>query len=795
MKKKKRISKPKKVILAFSLSLFVIFSVFTISLIGKIDFAKDIRLFEANRAGNVTKFYYDRDLSDNVYTPVEFAELKPFGDSKVWYSYEEIGQPIKDAFISVEDRIFFEHKGVDVKRTLYAAVNLLTKKRERFGASTITQQVIKNISGDNEGTLSRKFAEILRAFHIEKRYSKEELFEVYLNIVPMGEGICGVGLASEHYFGKTPDELTAEEAATLVGITNAPSRYSPSVNYDLCLKKRNSVLYAMLDNGCIDEAEYKRAVSSYLTVKENRKEGGIYSWFVETVCDDIIEEFCKVYDVKSDAAWRMLTNGGYSVYTTVDPKIQKILEDRFYDTDLFPEAVKVGLNYSMVVTDSNTGELRGIVGGVGKKTANRVLNFATAPQTPGSLLKPLALYAPLINSGKITWSTVFDDVPVEFLKDGSGNFVPYPKNYPNVYDGLTTVSDALRLSKNTVAVRLYKMSDKNKIFRLLKYDFGFDTMIESEKTKDGGKITDIATAPLALGQLSYGVSLRRLTEAYTVFSREGEFQGGRSYLFVLDGKGNTVIDNSSAENRRIFSRECARIMNQLLSGVVESGTAKAIRLKEIFDTAGKTGTSGNDKDRLFVGYTPYYTAGIWCGYSKNEMSVGNQSISHLEIWDSVMREIHSLTVDANDERSFSTDGLKYLPYCKDSGGIYTKKCSLDPRGERKAYGYFASGIRTHLLCERHVECMYDSVCGAVAVRGCPHEYLEKISLLDISDRSFPCEVIITDAEYVWRKVSDSTPLADSYDVPYFIYELESGEYVGRSKGKKQYNSSCYLHSD
>ncbi len=762
----------------------------------KIDFSLDESLFLSQRRGNITKFYCDAISGDFEYTPLEISASAPSENKKIWYSYENIGQNIKNAFISAEDRNFFKHRGVDIKRTGFAILNYFLHLKPKFGGSTITQQVIKNISGDNQQSISRKLSEIIRATHIENSHTKEEIFELYLNIIPMGEGVAGVGLASEYYFGKSADELTNAEAATLAAITNAPTKYNPRRNTEACIKKRNNVLYAMYECGFLNDSEYEASITEKLSIIENDGDyTDISSWFIETVCDDVCRDLAREMRISESAARVLIINGGLSIYTTQNPIIQKTLEEHFENTDNFPADLKNGLCYSMVISDSKSGDLLGIVGGAGKKTANRILNNALVPHTPASTLKPLALYAPLIDEGRIRWSTVFDDVPVTFTPSGDGEYIKYPHNYPSVYDGLITVSDALRVSKNTVAVNLYNIMGKRRVFESLRRDFGFNTLIESDTSDSGRVITDLAPSPLALGQLSVGISLRDLTHAYTVFPSGGVLSGGRSYVAVYDHDGKLLIDNSS-KSERIYKNESANLMNQLLMRVTESGTAKLITLDSIVDTAGKTGTSARDMDRLFVGYTPYYTAGIWCGFPDKSREVGAQSITHLEIWDEVMKKIHEQTLGRLESyEGFSTEGLEYLPYCKDSGEIFTEACEYDPRGSRMEFGYFIKSDVPNRLCDRHVLCHYDKETSAIASVGCPRENLVLTSLLDIPWRSFPEQVYITDAEYVWRNVSPKTKPGDSYDVPYFINALPDGEYVGIGRRKKQYNSHCYLHDD
>ena len=260
MKKRKR-SLPfilATVLLAVTLSgiLLIIGAYFFVR--RNIDYSRDEIMFSSLQGGSGTKFYYNEGEDYTEYIPRELCVYSVGGLKQNWVSYADISENIKIAFISAEDRKFFEHRGVDFKRTALAFFNYIFKTKPKFGGSTITQQVIKNASGDNDNTVYRKISEILRALHIEDIHSKEEIFELYMNIVPMGDGIIGVGMASEYYFGKSADDLSIEEAATIVGITNAPSKYNPYRNPELCMRKRNNVLYAMLECGHFDYEEYER---------------------------------------------------------------------------------------------------------------------------------------------------------------------------------------------------------------------------------------------------------------------------------------------------------------------------------------------------------------------------------------------------------------------------------------------------------------------------------------------------------------------------------------------------------
>lgn len=774
--------------------LFVLFVLFVFSYSSSRDYSFDEALFRSAHSSNVTKIYYDKGgnlLNMNSYEAALYEEICLDFGKKPWFSYDEISDTVKNCFISMEDRDFFEHNGVNFKRSIAAFFNYFLHFGRDFGGSTITQQLIKNISGDNERSFKRKFDEMLRAVHIEYSHSKEEIFELYMNVIDMSEGVVGVGGASELYFGKDPSELDYSEAALLVGIANAPSKYNPYNHPEAALEKRNRVLYSLKECGYLKENEYEALKAKELGIipRNNSKKSSL-SWFAETLCSELVDDLSCELEINRSLASKLVFSGGLNIYSTVSPFVQSTLEEYFENNAALFEAKEGNVEFSFVVSDSKSGNLLGVIGSTGVKNADRVLNYATVNNTPGSVLKPLALYAPLIDSGDISWSTVFDDVPLDFIKSDSGDYRLFPKNSPDVYDGLICVGDALKYSKNTVAVRLYSMLGKERIFNDLKEKFGFDELIYKEYDKNGKILSDLAPSPLALGQLTKGVSLRKMTESYNVLANDGVLFKGRSYLSVYDSTGNPLIIKNDV-GKRVFSSETSKIMTKMLEGVVDSGTAKRINLKNIVDTAGKTGTSGGDKDRWFVGYTPYYTAGVWCGSKGEKQSLGVLPISHLAVWDEIMTRLHGNI--EGELSSFDTNGIQRLSFCMDSGEMFSDKCLLDPRGSRMAMGYFSSKNVPDGLCTRHIICQYDSLSGGIANGGCYEEDIIDISLVEINDRSFPCEITVTDAEYVYRKPEEGIPLGDSYDIPFFYYAIPEGEFVGKSKGRKQYNSSCYIH--
>lgn len=684
-----------------------------------------------------------REEQNTVYYAYDNGEwVEVFNTSVIigrsWTAIDEIGDNLKNAFISAEDRAFYKHHGVNVKRTLGAIANYFLHTKSTFGASTITQQVIKNISGNNEQSVKRKFNEIMRAVHLEKIYGKDEILEVYLNIVPMSGNMYGVSAAARAYFGKEANELNLWEAATVAGITNSPTRYNPYNHPDDCVAKRNRVLYAMLDNGVISQQEYENAISQKLVLTSRDYENEVYSWFIEAANNDIINDLMNSNGISRSAASLLLR--GCKVLLTEDVRVQRIMEEFFESNENFSGLINDGLNYSMVVTDNVSGNIVGLIGGVGSKNGNNLLNLTNVKVPPASTLKPLAIYAPMIESGMINFATVIDDTPIT-VKAEDGKSIGYPVNSPNVYAGLTTVADALRLSKNTVAAKLLEAYGYERCASELRERYGFDIISGTENIR-GRKVTDMGIAPLALGQLSKGVTLRELTDAYAAFARDGLYKKGSTYHGVFDSNGHLTVAPNQSE-RRIYNAETARIMNQLLMGVVDDGTAKSIKLKEIVDTAGKTGTSSMNYDKLFIGYTPYYTAGIWTGYPTRKGTVSGVSPSHVTIWDEVMQEIHKQCVFDNHKPliSFTTAGLKKLPYCKDSGCLPSELCEFDLRDGRIAYGFFTDDNLPSDKCELH------KLLGEFANgRLISAPYIE---------RELPDGILITDDEYNYKNISEA----------------------------------------
>ena len=502
----------------------------------------------------------------------------------------------------------------------------------------------------------------------------------------------------------------------------------------------------------------------------------------------------------------------------MDPEVQKTLEEVYENEESFPKANNaIQPQSAMVVIDPKTGDVLGLVGARGEKTSNRVLNRAThTTRSPGSSIKPLAVYGPALEAGIITYGTVFDDVPVTFnareysqsqleglSKEQTGETVlsnpsPYPKNLPYVYNGLTTVHDALRRSVNTVSVRILERLGIDNSFDFVKNKLHMDSFIEYSDV-NGRILSDKTVSALSMGGMTYGVTVLEMTAAYQIFANNGVYNKPRMWDKVLDSQGNVILENKP-ESEVVMSEQNASIMVKMLQDVVKSGTATDVTLQHKVDTAGKTGTTNDDHDRWFMGFTPYYVAGIWFGYDTPQ-SLDNLSFSPTTVpWDNVMTKLHEDIINeaANGgvkiEKFKVADGVMTAEYCRDSGKLMTEACSLDPRGSRKETGYFTSSSIPTEYCDCHILVDYDKVTGGVSINGCPEENIVKVGLIQV-DRNFPMEMTVTDAQYVYKNLPQGVEPGLWWGVPFFDKIIPEGTYVGTTnlKGGRQYNSACYEH--
>lgn len=802
--KKEKKSLPRRILKIFLVLLLVLLlSALTVGLICGIYVASitereiDTSVFDLLGKNSASKIYYYESAADReagIATELEGQELYG-GYRSIPVSYEELPKDLINAFVSIEDKRFFEHKGVDWYRTLGASLNYIFSFDDEFGGSTITQQLIKNVTERDEYSFERKIQEIFWALDLETKMSKEEILQNYLNVINLSNGCYGVGAAAEYYFSKQVGELTLYECATIAAITNNPSYYDPQRRPEANKERAMLILSQMYSQGYISEEEYQNARTSELELRiVERKDGRVNLWYVDMVIEDVITALIEERGYTRYLANTMLYRGGLKIYTAMDHGVQRILERYYADENNFGVGDgKEDLQSSMIIIDPYSGDLLGVAGAIGKKSANRIQNFATDTHRPaGSVIKPLSVYAPALEDGIINWASVYDDVPVSF--SGEDGEIGWPKNANGVYRGLTNVNYAIEHSVNTVSVRVLEELGLQRSFDFLKNTLSMDELIEDRTEADGTRVSDRDYAALALGQFNYGVSVRDISAAYSIFVNKGIYSESRSFYKVTDEMGNIILERGY-EGRIAISQENAAIMTEMLKNVVRKGTATSITLDSEIECAGKTGTTQKNYDRWYIGYTPYVIGGVWYGCEYPKALDASSSGICQKIWDEVMREVHSGYIQSGQIKSFDTGGdICKAEFCRDSGGLVCEACKNDPRGDRSEIGYFVRGSEPVQKCDCHILVPYDAAEGGVAAQGCYSADIEYISMIRV-ERCFPSQVYISDAQYVWRELPDDILPETSPELPFFNNLLEEGEYCGISYGGTQFNRYCRAHFD
>lgn len=723
-----------RILLSFLIILIISIISFILYVYFCVDKNIDLSLIRTGSSSITKIYYYDyEDRTNRVGHPVELKDEALFLQKSEWKTLYEIPQDLKNAFIAIEDKRFYEHNGVDWLRTIKAVGNYIFKFGDKsFGGSTITQQLIKNLTGDNDATPKRKLEEIIRAINLEKELSKNEILESYLNVVYLSENCYGVGMAAEAYFGKDVKDLTLAECVSLASIVQNPIKFDPYTNAENNKKRSKIILKQMLVQNYISNDEYHSALNEVLVINdniENERATGIYSWFTETLISDITKDIAQKYNLSEKSAKMMILKGGLNIFSTIDPEIQSIAEDVYknYKKYLLPNDDGTYPESSCVIIDPQTSDILAIVGGLGEKGANRIFNRAIqAKRAPGSIIKPLSVYAPSLERNLINYASVYDDTPIKKLNDEI-----WPKNSPNRYLGLMDISYAVEHSTNTVAVKVLENLGLNTSYDFLTNKF---KLILDEKN-------DKSLSPLALGQLTNGVSLLNITNAYTSLSNGGYITKPKSYLYVTDNYGNVILENND-NSEKILSEENAFIMTKLLEGTVQKGTAKYVTLKNKTTVAGKTGTSSDLKDRWFIGYTPSYVCGVWCGYDTPKPMYYAKNPSCI-LFDEIMNRVYN---EKEYEEFYKPDNLVELEYCRDSGLLPCDECRLDLRGERITKGYFIKGTEPTKKCNLHKKVVIDINDGFIADALTPSYRRRTVSLLDYT-RENQYDVNILDSLY------------------------------------------------
>ncbi|MGE4284367.1 MAG: transglycosylase domain-containing protein, partial [Clostridia bacterium] len=698
--------------------------------------------------------------------------------NRVWVSINDIPENIKNAFIAIEDERFKEHFGVDIKRTIGATFNYIFKGSSSYGGSTITQQLIKGLSGDDDVSPKRKVQEMWRAYNLEKRYSKDQILELYLNTIYLSQGTNGVQAAANTYFGKDVGQLTLAESASIAGITQFPTKYDPFQNPENNKQKQELVLKKMQELGYINQEEHDNAVNETLNFKRGaqQEQTSKQSYFVDQVISDVLNDLQKEKGLSKAIASKMLYTGGLKIYATIDPNVQNAMDKVFKDSEIIPqfapirkydEKTKKYINVdiqpeaSMLVMDPFTGQVKGIVGGRGEKTAKRTLNRATQTvRQPGSSIKPIGVYAPALEYGIVTPATIFDDVPTTF---NPGTMIEWtPKNYytnPS-YWGLSTVRRGIEQSMNIVAAQVLEKVGIDNSFKFLTQNLGITSLVDKQKRADGKVYTDKLLNSLSLGGLTDGISVLEMTAAYAPFANKGIYTTPYTYTKVLDHEGKVILEKKKTSNIAM-SEQTAYLMTKMLEGVLIDGTARYAKMSNGMPATGKTGTTSDDKDRWFAGYTPYYVGATWFGYDdpaliKVPASLGGKNPATV-LWHAVMNEINK---DLKVKEFLQPSGIVQAQVCIDSGQKPTELCYRDPRGSRVRTEYFKKGTEPKEECTVHVLEKVDKANNMLANEYCPPELVE--------EKVF----IIRPKPYVPVLDKNGNPILPS-DAK---YELPAGEY-------------------
>ena len=675
---------------------------------------------------------------------VMYQTLYLNSENRIWTDLEDIPKYLQKAAIAIEDKRFEKHHGVDWRGTTRAIVYTLFGKNVQ-GGSTITQQLVKNVTGDNEVTVKRKITEIYRALELEKRYEKDEILEAYLNEVFFGQSCYGVVTASRMYFNKDVSDLTLAECASLMGITNNPSMYDPTLSSwtrENNRERQLTILGAMLEQGKISQEEYDEAkaedivfsngftisgkyVGSDGTATEPEPDEtpaddaespadeeeptikGRYSWFTEAMIGDVADALVEKYGITDkvrdngttytayEQAWDMVHGKGYKIYTTQNPKYQKIAEDVCYDLSNIPytssytnsagEQVEDQLQIALTIVDPTNGYVVAMIGGAGEKQADRVWNWAVNARQCGSAIKPLSTYAPALDDGTINGASVIDDYPM--LLNGD----VWPRNDNWRYQGLMPLHLALRQSLNTCAVRTNLAYGVDRSYEFLVNKLGFENLTYTDSQQVGN---------MALGGFEKGVTTEEMAAGFATFVNEGVYTAPRTFIRVEDANGNVILENE-AQSTVAMKNTTAALMNSLLQEASLQGTGYQAQFPGMH-IAGKTGSTNSNKDRYFAGYTPYYSCAVWAGYEHNQRIVASGNPCAV-IFQKVMKAIHE---DLPDKDFFSCAGLTSVAVCADSGMLASENCALDVRGSRVYTALVAADNAPTSVCTMHTAPSY-----------------------------------------------------------------------------------------
>ena len=656
----------------------------------ELDFTTTIYV-QDNESGEWVEYQRLHGGNNRIWVPYNAKEAKDKNNT----TYTGIPQNLVDAFIAVEDKRFETHYGVDWKRTIGAVINTVVPiYSSKQGGSTITQQLVKNLTGDKDQSAMRKVREIMRARYLEQHYSKETIIECYLNVIAMGHGLEGVETAANYYFDKSVHELTLLECASLASITKAPSNYAPDDNPKNNKKRRETVLALMLEEGYITKKEYKEALKEELNLvasRENLNEREINNYFVDALIVEVTNDLAEKNGWDQSKAINEFYSGGYKIYATLDPSIQSAIEEVYSNSDLYGIKAADGsqLQGAITVMDYN-GRIKGLAGGIGEKTTNLGLsgfNRATdAVRQPGSTMKPISAYALAIENNLHHYSSIVNDTKIYYNVGAKELWTP-PNWYSNGYMGAVTIEKAIEKSINTIPVAIVDKLGIETSYNFLTKDLGITTLTEQDKN----------LSPLGMGGTNGGITTKESAAAYAIFGNGGQYYKPTMYFAVYDQHNDIVLSNTNIKPKAVISENTATVMNQLLqrvvygSGATGVGAAKTIPNMKIYAKTGTTNRGDETIDLWFAGGSPYYVASAWCGYdTPQHISTTHKAIAQ-DMWGAVMSKIH----EGLEPKEFSVSSYAVDRYfCTQTGQLATDACPSKSIGWYKK-SYKPSVCTTH----------------------------------------------------------------------------------------------------
>ena len=661
--------------------IFSVFICFRIYIVSIKDDLIDLNL-KSLKSGSSSKIYALNKSGD-------FEEYKEITGNfnRIWVDFQKIPKYMKDVIVAMEDKRFYKHGGIDFTRTLSATAKAIIGKRG-YGGSTITQQLVKNLTNDSEATFERKFREIGRAFRLEDRMSKDEILEMYLNIVNFGAGSSGVQAASNIYFDKNIEDCSLAECAAIAVITKNPSKYNPLTHPDENKTRRKVAIKEMFNQQMISKEECDNALKESESLKFSKtqsktsknKKSVIRNWYVESLYANVVTDLSLKYNIKKEIAEEVVNSGGLKIYSCVDPDAQRIADETVKNSLVMSKDKDLELGFMMI--DYN-GRILALLGSSKPKNANFIYNRAlSSKRQPGSVIKPIAVYAPAIDSGLFSYSSKVKDEPLEIDFNGSGSLQKWPNNWYRSYKGEVTLQWAIEKSANAPAAQVLHLLGLNKSFNFLTKKLNFSSLDSSDA---------VSYASLATGGTHVGVTVREIVDAFQVFGNGGKFFNTNLYFYVTDKDGNVLLDNRSKNYNQVMSSENAYIVNRLLQQVIcgIEGTGRSSNIIG-YEIVGKTGTTNNDLDSWFVGLSPSCLGAIWTGYDQPKRI--KDTPAAIRIWKHIMSEYLKL-IDSPLEFS-RPSGVKIIPYCEDTGCLANENCP------NKKIGYYSNSL-TPDYCTTH----------------------------------------------------------------------------------------------